>query len=546
MNYTLYLQKVSELVASMTPEQKDEWIMVQAVDQAAEAREAFLRSLSGELEKEEMKFEQALKDCEEMESQEIHFSCESYEDYDNYWSDNWTIEYHDTYGIGKKLDTLLGYICNAVANQTYKEALLIADRILGMEFLAEDNQGGDSVDLDLSDLFDNELLQFSRQDFSEMYIRGIYFNFTGEEQCRRLMETLNHPLWKKYGVEDILVACTLKTEEINSFLDRLIPWLGKNGGNRAGEVIAEASLLRGGTEKFTSAAMQYGCNYPVLFVNCCEELLKEEKKEICAEVAQEAVKQLDKKLVYRGRAAALGALALEGLQENPGKLWEEAFYSESSIYHLLHLLNCEYEEQEFKALLEKERIHIEKIPESSSFYGKSESQYNTNTLDSHQKVILKFFLTDAVESMKYCSSKKGYLGWSTEPQGVLVPLFMVCVTGRGTMTRAMSAALNRITGRCGFKDTQELWDLLVPWREKHFSADEKECLIWLEKEIIKRTDAVVGGGYRGSYDKAAELVVALDEILAEKKMRPWGETRERIRQMHSRKSAFKKEMGMLL
>lgn len=56
----------------------------------------------------------------------------------------------------------------------------------------------------------------------------------------------------------------------------------------------------------------------------------------------------------------------------------------------------------------------------------------------------------------------------------------------------------------------------------------------------------MGGGYRGSYDKAAELVVALDEILAEKKMRPRGETRERIRQMHSRKSAFKKEMEMLL
>ena len=88
--------------------------------------------------------------------------------------------------------------------------------------------------------------------------------------------------------------------------------------------------------------------------------------------------------------------------------------------------------------------------------------------------------------------------------------------------------------------------MLVLWREKHFTADEKECLLWLEKEIIKRTDAVVGGGYRGSYDKAAELVVALDEILAEKKMRPKGETRERIRQMHSRKSAFKKEKGMLL
>lgn len=546
MNYTLYLQKVSDLVASMTPEQKDEWIMGQAVSQAAEARDSFLKSLSGKPDKEEMDFAQALKVCEEMESLEIHFSCESYEEYDNYWSDNWTIDYQDTYGTAKKLDTLLEYICNAVSHHSYKEAIVIADRILGMEFFAEDTSGGDVLELVLTEMFDNELLQFSRQDFLDMYIRGIYFYFTGEEQYRRLMETLNNLLWREYGVEDILIACALKTEEINSFLDRFIPWLGENGGNRAGEILTEASLLRGGTEKFTSAALQYGRKYPVLFVSCCEELIKEEKKESCGRVAQEAVKQLDKKLVYRGRAAALGALALEGLEENTVKLWEEAFWSESSLNHLLHLLNCDYEEQEFSALLEKERIHIGNIPERSSFYVKSEDQFDVNTLSAHQKVILKFFLTDAAESMEYCSSKKEHLGWSNEPQGVLVPLFLACVTGKRTMTRAMRAALGRITGRCGFKDTQEFWDLLVLWREKHFTADEKECLLWLEKEIIKRTDAVVGGGYRGSYDKAAELVVALDEILAEKNMRLRGETRERIRQMHSRKSSFKKEIVSLL
>lgn len=485
MNYTLYLQKVSDLVASMTPEQKDEWIMGQAVNQAAEARDTFLKSLSGKQDKEEMDFAQALKACEEMESLEIHFLCESYEEYDNYWSDNWTIDYQDTYGTAKKLDALLGYICNAVSCHSYKEAIVIADRILGMEFFAEDSSGGDVLELVMTEMFDNELLQFPRRDFLDMYIRGIYFYFNGEEQYRRLMETLNHPLWREYGVEDILVACTLRTEEINSFLDRFILWLGKDGANRAGEVLTEASLLRGGTEKFTKVALQYGRNYPVLFVNCCEKLLKEEKKEICGKVAQEAVKQLDKKLIYRGRAAALGALALENLQENPEKLWEEAFWSESSLNHLLHLLNCDYEEQEYSALLEKERIHIGNIPEISSFYGKSENQYDVNTLSAHQKVILKFFLTDAAESMEYCSSKKEHLGWSSEPQGVLVPLFLACLSGKRTMTRAMRAALGRITGRCGFEDTQEFWDLLVLWREKHFSAEEKECLLWLERDYKK-------------------------------------------------------------
>lgn len=42
------------------------------------------------------------------------------------------------------------------------------------------------------------------------------------------------------------------------------------------------------------------------------------------------------------------------------------------------------------------------------------------------------------------------------------------------------------------------------------------------------------------------LIVELYKAMPQKKMRSRGETRERIRQMHSRKSAFKKEMGMLL
>jgi len=42
------------------------------------------------------------------------------------------------------------------------------------------------------------------------------------------------------------------------------------------------------------------------------------------------------------------------------------------------------------------------------------------------------------------------------------------------------------------------------------------------------------------------LIVELYKAMPQKNMRPRGETRERIRQMHSRKSAFKKEMGMVL
>lgn len=83
------------------------------------------------------------------------------------------------------------------------------------------------------------------------------------------------------------------------------------------------------------------------------------------------------------------------------------------------------------------------------------------------------------------------------------------------------------------------------WREKHFTVDIHNYLERLEKEIISRTDAVVGGGCRTSHVKAVQLVMTLDEIMAEKGTCPGGVTRERIRSLHSRKSAFKQELDAL-
>jgi len=38
---------------------------------------------------------------------------------------------------------------------------------------------------------------------------------------------------------------------------------------------------------------------------------------------------------------------------------------------------------------------------------------------------------------------------------------------------------------------------------------------WMLEEVDKRTEAVVGGGYRHSYHKAAEMIVVMEEILEE-------------------------------
>ncbi|HCS10748.1 MAG TPA: hypothetical protein DIV40_04755 [Clostridiales bacterium] len=91
-------------------------------------------------------------------------------------------------------------------------------------------------------------------------------------------------------------------------------------------------------------------------------------------------------------------------------------------------------------------------------------------------------------------------------------------------------------------------DLFFYWREKQtLTEDQYEKYIsWLKNEIDKRTEGVVGGGYRNSYYKAAVLIASLGETLESNGIAN-GRTRtiEHYRKLHSRKRAFKAEFELL-
>lgn len=59
-----------------------------------------------------------------------------------------------------------------------------------------------------------------------------------------------------------------------------------------------------------------------------------------------------------------------------------------------------------------------------------------------------------------------------------------------------------------FRTCFQAWRASFPISEQQ----RHKCLELLREKVAKRTEAVVGGGYRGSYYKAAELIVVLGEI----------------------------------
>ena len=92
------------------------------------------------------------------------------------------------------------------------------------------------------------------------------------------------------------------------------------------------------------------------------------------------------------------------------------------------------------------------------------------------------------------------------------------------------------------------FEIFRRWKE-NFKRDEEvkeEIMACLKQVIENRVDAIVGTGYRGSYYKAALLVVAYADIIGVKSPDDGREFVEYYHTRYSRMRAFRKELRELV
>ena len=130
-------------------------------------------------------------------------------------------------------------------------------------------------------------------------------------------------------------------------------------------------------------------------------------------------------------------------------------------------------------------------------------------------------------------------------------LFILLLDQNDKLTKAGQLLLGGIKSRIGFKedDMKDFAAQFLYWKEKVALTAEhyKKYSSWLEEEVDKRTEAVVGGGYRKSYYKAAVLITALGEILESNgKLNGRMVVIDHYKKLHPRKRAFKAEFDKFL
>jgi hypothetical protein len=149
-----------------------------------------------------------------------------------------------------------------------------------------------------------------------------------------------------------------------------------------------------------------------------------------------------------------------------------------------------------------------------------------------------------------CKSK-GPLGWSSSdnPQPIFVT-FMMTVLSKGErhakiLYKQWDAAIGNTSYSLSNEYIEKYRTIVGFIKESLQLTREQEefYLKWCIETIGGRIDAIVSNNHRGSYYKAAELLVAMAETLANREEKQEGmQLIERYRSKYPRHSAFKKEV----
>ncbi|MEA3424574.1 MAG: hypothetical protein U9Q80_12360 [Bacillota bacterium] len=283
-----------------------------------------------------------------------------------------------------------------------------------------------------------------------------------------------------------------------------------------------------------------------MYLGMMENQSDEEK----CRIGLDALDNIPKFLMMRSEIATILAKYYDekGLTSEYGEMLKVIYLSKSTPYNFMQLfVGCS---NEVVYSIYRNNLDIKVV---TSLYSVPQKETARNYQTYQFQQIIKMFSGELDGILRICDENAEYLGWSNNLLGVVVPLLLILLENgysehSKVKERLTTFVLQRIKMSPSDAVAVDFERVIQSCKEKlEFDSNLDELLEWLGNNLVKRADAVVGGGYRHSYYKVAELVVYYGEVLESyDKFESRSETVERFRKLHYRKSAFKKELYSLM
>ncbi len=377
-----------------------------------------------------------------------------------------------------------------------------------------------------------ELLSTDMVEARAQYLRSIYLASPEKDRPANLWDAIER---FQYGIDDKLNLRAMQSAgredlpEFSEFLQQWLNFLDSKKGPAKQYLLREATLLAGGTSALAELAHSQGNKHPRMYIDYLNVLEKNGDLHAVATAAKEALDAVPVKYMLRAEIGEKLAQAGENLKDLGMQLagWHEAFQSDPCLAYLVPLLEVatpmgrraeeiESATARIRQLLEQEKTQSYPFHQEDD---EREQASATETLLAETYLLAGQFR----QALEVCSGEKP-LGWSSgNPKGEVVP-FLLTILGRGIANgrspnvdqvwkNAVSDADVEIL--CEGDSTLRFERALEQIIQSTTLTKEEaqEYIDWCVTEVGQRVAAIVGEQHRGSYAKAATLLIAMAEVL---------------------------------
>ena len=550
-----YMAEVESLLEKLTEEEKNTLILNLARRQEEKNEKAFLK-LMGKKEISPLpilmnqdEVTSFLKWIDEVNQGILYLECsydETDEDYP--WDTGYEILYGDKEGIGSRMIEGVLLAEKLLQGKYYEEALALYDAILGTAVTAIEEESGECMEMSFSDLVDEEIIQVDEAFFTLSRLLAVYACNEKHERAKDFYEMLSQPRAHKLKLRDFWSVTSEELKGRETFLQEWTDFLSEISGERAEELLYEAAYELGGVEKVTGLAGALKDIHPRLYLRSVELYIEEEKVKEALAIGWKALEEIPGSLVIRAEICdrMIPLALLMGDSEAVHRLMKLAFSSDSTLPRYLKLFQL----PGFREAITAASEEIELLPKRLYSAERSFSrELTTNSISDHERDVIRFFSGRFHETFEKCRADSTSLGWSSSLKGVVVPLFILALNKEEALTEPAEILWQETAEKLGYSFREDLLHQdFMNWKQVMTEEirELEEYMDWIREETDKRVNAVVGGGFRQSYHKAALLLINLGQMLESRGCKGSAkELAERYRNRYKRHRAFKEELNVL-
>jgi len=456
--------------------------------------------------------------------------------YDNWDNDGYHIESDD--GFCEDLLKCYSDATRLLNHGFFKEAAnafdLISDAIEEFDRYNENNDFGAVY---TQSFIDENWLNL---DLSKISIYKVYSALlSGEFNEMAIFNEMFRELTESHGkltLTDYVYAGTAPISDILSFAEKWILYLHKQTAKATSSLLREAAIHAGKNDIEVMEAYldESGKSIPYAYLNLCEMYMEQGANgaDKAISLAREGLNNSSRNAFNRDDLAKFLSRVAKANSDDDAYRYAtmECFYSTTQFEDFIPIMDLHD-----TGLKEAAIEYIDKLYEE-----KNRDVFYCGSIDFYE---IHFLNRDYDQIFSLIESNNKALGWTGSVKSILIPLFIGLLSGfcvKAVIIEQYIGAVLRI------KDTEDTLRCLRENIGKYTAEQERKWYDRCVSEAENRTDAIVSGGFRSSYYKAARLLGAIAEMRFCRGENEPMEIVQRFIAKYPRHTAFRSELRTVL